>query len=524
MTVSHRIILNSKKLYNPFNPCYSTIKSQVGPKDRASPYSVVWKRWKGIVAMPDEKKPNDILEITSLGNDGQGVGRLDQMVVFVDGAIPGDRIQVQILRQAKSYVIGKIVKIIKPSEDRVTPPCGVSGHCGGCSLLHMSYPAQCKWKQGNVLEVMKRIGGFDRELLESIQSPILAMEDPWHYRNIVQLPVSGTSEQPAIGFYEGGTHQVVDTDQCLIAHPVCDAIRAAVRAFIRQNQISIYDEASGKGLLRHLVIRTAFRTGQVMVVLVLNGKELPITHQNDRKDELILQLKETVQKMGMDLTSVFVNLNDNPTGLVFGKKFIPIYGQETIEEVLCGIRYRISPSTFFQVNPVQAEVLYQKVVEFASLASDDTVFDLYCGTGSISLVLAGHCRKVIGVESVPQAIDDAKENARQNEIHNAEFHVGKAEEVFPRFVSKGIHADVLVVDPPRKGLETSLIESIIEMSPPKIVYVSCSPATMARDCKILCENGGYRLEKLQTVDMFPWTGHIETVSLLVQNRFIENAF
>jgi 23S rRNA (uracil1939-C5)-methyltransferase len=470
--------------------------------------------------IPTEKaaqyKPNDILEITSLSNDGQGVGRLDQMVVFVDGAIPGDRIQVQILRQAKSYVIGKMIKIMKPSEDRIMPPCKVSERCGGCSLLHMSYPAQCKWKQDNVLEVMKRIGGFDRELLESIQSPILAMEDPWHYRNIVQLPVSGTPEHPEIGFYEGSTHQVVDTDRCLIAHPVCDAIRETVRAFICQNQISIYDEACGKGLLRHLVIRSAFRTGQVMVILVVNGSELPLSHQNDLKEALILQLKETVQKAGLQLTSVFVNLNDNPTNLVFGKKFIPLYGQETIEEVLCGIRYRISPSAFFQVNPVQAEILYQKVIEFAELNPDDTVFDLYCGTGSISLALAGHCRQVIGVESVPQAIDDAKENARQNEIHNAEFHVGKAEEVFPRFVSKGVHADVLVVDPPRKGLETSLIESIIKMSPPRIVYVSCSPATMARDCKILCENGGYQLKRLQTVDMFPWTGHIECVSLLTR--------
>jgi len=455
--------------------------------------------------MLEKNENGDILEITSLTSEGQGVGRQDGMVVFAAGAIPGDRIKVEIIRKTKSYAIGKITEMILLSKDRIIAPCKVATHCGGCSLQHMDYTAQCVWKQNSVLEAMNRIGGFDRTALESMMSSILAMEHPFHYRNNVQMPISGTSDRPAIGFYESDSHCVADSNECLVQHPIGDVIREAVRDFIIKNKISIYNEAQGTGLLRHLVIRTGFRTKQVMVIFVVNGNGLPL------QNEIVQSLNDVIQQNGMILTGVFLNINNKKTNLVFGREFVLIYGKEYIEEILCGIRYRISPSTFFQVNTVQAELLYETVVAFADMNPQDIVFDLYCGTGSISLVLAGHCKKVIGVEVVEQAIADAKQNAKENNIHNAEFFIGKAEEVFPDFVSKGVHADVIVVDPPRKGLDPALLESIVQMSPPKIVYVSCNPATLARDCRVLCENSGYALVKLQPVDLFPGTGHVETV-------------
>ena len=458
--------------------------------------------------MLEEKKIDEILDITSLTSEGQGVGRQDNMVVFVEGAIPGDRVKARMVHKAKSYANAKMLEILAPSRNRISAPCKVADRCGGCSLQHMDYQAQCGWKQSTVIEAMTRIGGFGRADVEAALSPILAMKHPYHYRNNVQMPVSGTSDSPTIGFYESDSHTVVDIKECLVQHPVGDVIRETVRDFIIKNNISIYNEVNGTGLLRHLVIRTGFRTKQVMVVFVMNGRELPF------QDEIVQNLIVAVQQNDMNLTSVFLNINDKKTSLVFGKEFLPVFGKEAIEEILCGIRYRISPSAFFQVNSEQAELLYETVVAFADMNPKDTVFDLYCGTGSISLVLAKHCKKVIGVEVVAQAIADAKENARANEISNAEFFVGRAEEVFPDYVSRGVHADVIVVDPPRKGLDTALLESIARMSPPKIVYVSCNPATLARDCKVLCENGGYTLVKMQPVDLFPWTGHVETIIMM----------
>ncbi len=450
----------------------------------------------------------DILEITSLSSEGQGVARLDGIVVFVEGAIPGDRIGVDIIKKNKTFQIGKLTEIIKPSEDRISPPCEVAAFCGGCCLQHMNYPAQCHAKQTRVMDAMTRIGGFDRSSLDAIASPILVMAEPFFYRNNIQMPIGGSPEQPAIGFFKMDSHTIVDGTDCLVIPPVVNAIRQTVRDFIQAKRISIYHEASRNGLLQHLVIRIGFRTKQVMVVLVMSKKDTTF------QKELVEKLEASVREHGMNLTSVFLNINDPKTNLVYGREFIKVFGQPFIEEILGGIRYRISPASFFQVNTLQAEVLCQKVIEFAALKPTDTVFDLYCGTGSIALALASYCKKVIGVEIIEPAIADAKENAKINGIRNVEFFVGKAEDLFPEFVSQGLHANVVVVDPPRKGLDPALVASIKQIAPSKIIYVSCDPATLARDCKILCENVEYTLGALQPVDLFPLTRHVETVVLM----------
>lgn len=457
------------------------------------------------------KQNNDMdVDILSLSSEGQGITKPDGFTVFVEGAVPGDRAAIQILRKTKSYAIGKITRLINASPDRIQPPCPVAERCGGCNLQHMSYSAQSTWKQAAVFENMIRIGKIPRDVAEHCIEPILGMENPFFYRNHVQLAISGTPSNPQIGFYENNTHTVVDTNECLVQPPVFDTIRNIVKDFIKKQQLPIYSESTRTGLLRHLVIRAGFVTKQVMVVLVTASKEIICLNGMIQS---LADEKTGVAKDGFELTGVYLNINTADTNLVLGREFQLLYGNGYIEEILCGIRYRISPSAFFQVNPVQADVLYRKTVEYAGLSPKDTVFDLYCGTGSISLVLAKYCKKVIGVEVVEQAICDAKENARINGIGNAEFFTGMAEILFPEFAAQGIEADAIVVDPPRKGLEQPVLEALVKMAPPKIVYVSCNPSTLARDCRYLFENG-YELKKFQPVDLFPWTGHVETVVLM----------
>lgn len=453
----------------------------------------------------------EMIEITSLNSEGQGVGRINQKAVFVDGAIPGDTLSINILHDSKTYSIGKITKLLTPSPDRISPACSVTRRCGGCSLQFMEYKAQCQWKKDGVIQALIRIGGFQREDIENITSEILGMKDPFFYRNKIQLPIGGNSAQPQIGFYENNSHEIVDSDTCIVQHPVADSIRKAIREFIASNKLSIYDEKKHEGLIRHLVIRLGFNTKDLMVIIVLARKDLSF------KNKLLEALKTAVSPFEFALKSIYFNINDQKTNLVLGKELVLLDGQKYIEEILNGIRYRISPFAFFQVNTVQAEVLYSKVIEFADMKSTDIVFDLYCGTGSISLALAKYCKKVIGVEIVKEAISDAMENAKINNIENCEFTVGKAEEVFPKYLAKGINADLIVIDPPRKGLDQALIDSLIQMSPPEIVYVSCNPATLARDCKILCSTGGYKLMAIQPVDMFPHTGHVETIILMTRS-------
>ncbi|MHB1485812.1 MAG: 23S rRNA (uracil(1939)-C(5))-methyltransferase RlmD [Saccharofermentanales bacterium] len=451
-----------------------------------------------------------ILDITSLTSEGNGVGRIGNLAVFVEGAIPGDRVETEIIQKNKSYSIGGMLKIIEPSIDRIDSACKVSNRCGGCSFRPMAYRAQCAWKENMVFEAMNRIGGFQRDFLSNITAPAIVMDNPCFYRNNVQMAIAGSPQDPQIGFYEKDSHVVADTAECLIIPPVADAIRKVTREFIINNELTIYKEPSGPGLMRHLVIRSGFHTRQVMVIIVTSKA----TDAFD--DEFIALLKAEVENTGMSLTSVYINVNDKETNLAFGKKFTLIYGKEYIEEKMNGIKYRISPYTFFQINTVQAEAMIVKIIEIAALNPKSIAIDLYCGSGSITLSLASHCKKAIGVEIIEQSIADGKINALLNNIRNVEFHTGNAHEIFPSLVEDGVRADLLVIDPPRKGLDNGLPEYIAKTSIPKIIYVSCNPATLARDCKIICENGRYEIMSIQPVDMFPWTKHVECVALITR--------
>lgn len=459
----------------------------------------------------------NILDITSLSSEGNGVGRIGNLAVFVEGGVPGDRIEVEIIRKNKSYAIGKLIKIIEPSKDRIDHFCNVYNRCGGCSFQQMSYKAQCAWKENIVFEAMNRIGGFQRDMLEKVHVPIMIMDNPRHYRNNVQMAITGSPQNPEIGFCEKDSHNVIDTNECLIVPPVVDAVRRITRKFIMNNNLPIYKEPSGPGLMRHLVIRFGFNTKQVMVIIVTSKA-------TDAFDgEFAELLKAEVEKSGMSLTSVYINIKDKETNLAFGKKFTLIYGKEYIEEKINGIKFRISPNAFFQTNTMQAETMIEKIIEIAALKPENRAVDLYCGSGSITLSLAGHCKKVSGVEIVERSIMDAKINALLNNIHNIEFHTGNAQEIFPGLIEDGLTVDLLVLDPPRKGLDHELPEFIAQTSIPKIIYVSCNPATLARDCKIICEKGGYEIMHIQPVDMFPWTKHVESVVLMSREN-LENTY
>lgn len=439
------------------------------------------------------------IEITGLTHEGQGVGKIDGLVVFVDNALIGEIVDVKITKQTKSYAVGTIVKLVKPSEKRVEPFCPVYDKCGGCSVQHMSYEEQLGFKTDTVRQSLKRIGG-----LENVQvHDAIGMENPFHYRNKVQYPVGTLGTDIKIGFYEKASHNIIDSDVCDIQPQESNAIRDIVRDFFKTKGISIYDEKTGKGFLRHVMVRKGFKTNEIMVVLVVNGKKMP------KSDELVKLLCGKYE----NIKSIVVNVNTKNTNIILGDKNTCIYGQEYISDYIGKYKFNISPLSFFQVNPTQTEVLYGKALEYAELTGNETVFDLYCGIGTISLFLSEKAKKVIGVEIVPDAIADAKKNAKLNGIENAEFLVGEAEKVIPQLYDEGIRADVVVVDPPRKGCEEVLLRTLVDMQPQRIVYVSCNPSTLARDLKFLCENG-FEVKEVQPVDMFPWTGHVETVVLL----------
>ncbi|MHB1453342.1 MAG: 23S rRNA (uracil(1939)-C(5))-methyltransferase RlmD [Saccharofermentanales bacterium] len=448
------------------------------------------------------------IEITALTSEGQGLGRVEGMAVFVNGAIPGDTVSVQITRLAKKFAEARIIKRLVSSTDRIEPACKVAALCGGCNLQHMKYDAQVQWKRQSVMEAMIRIGGFDREIISSITNEILSDENPFYYRNKVQMPVTGTRDHPQIGFFENGSHTVVDSDECIVQHRVIDAVRRCIRELILAKGLEPYDENTGEGLIRHVMVRVGYATGQVMVVPVLAREDLWFF------DALRRSLEAAIHAESMTLTALYANINPGKSFAVLGKDFELIYGCGYIEEILCGITFRISPDAFFQVNTGMAERMFQEILRLADLRPKDAVFDLYCGTGSISLMLAKHCKKVIGVEVVEQAINDANMNASINKITNASFFIGRTEEILPDLVANGINADVVVLDPPRKGAEESVLKVLKNLKPSRIVYVSCNPATLARDCKILCENALYMITAITPADFFPWTSHVETVVLM----------
>lgn len=468
---------------------------------------------------------NDCVELTieDIGVSGEGIGKVDGYTLFVKDTVIGDVVRVKIMKAKKNYGYARLMDIIKPSEDRVEPACPIARQCGGCQIQAMNYNAQLKYKQKLVKDNLLRISGLtegvDYEMCE-----ILGMDTPFRYRNKAQYPVGEDKDGNIVmGFYAGHTHSIIacPDDDCMLGHRDNAFILNAVKEWMKEYRVRAYNENIHKGTVRHVLIRTGYHTDEVMVCLV--------TKKMLRK-EAADGLVKAIQKLKLNVASLVVNINKEDTNVILGKECITLYGRPYIEDYIGDIKFQISPLSFYQVNPKQTEVLYNKALEFAGLKGNESVWDMYCGIGTISLFLAKKAAKVYGVEIVPQAIEDAKNNAKINNIDNAEFFVGKAEEVVPAFYKKqtGVQSDddstdskeydmtrpdVVVVDPPRKGCDKKLLDTIVSMTPDRIVYVSCDSATLARDLKLLVEYG-YKVEKVQPVDQFGNTVHVETVCLL----------
>lgn len=456
-------------------------------------------------------RKNQILTTTieDMGTDGEGIGKTDGYTLFVKDALLGDTVSVKLTKVKKNYAYARLEKVITPSSFRINPPCAYSRTCGGCQIQALRYDEQLRFKERKVKNNLIRLGGFSADEIEMKTEPIIGMEEPWRYRNKAQYPIGKDKNGKFIaGFYAGRTHDIIANVDCLLGVKENEAILQKVLAYMEENKVLPYDEQTHTGLVRHVLIRKGFVSGQLMVCVVINGKKLPA---EDKLSASLMEIK--------NMTSVSLSINTNDTNVIMGNEIRVLAGKPVIEDVLGGIKFAISPLSFYQVNPVQTEKLYGKALEFADLHGNETVWDLYCGIGTISLFLAQKAGKVYGVEIVPEAIADAKINAQQNAITNAEFYVGKAEEVLPAFYEKAAaggentHADVIVVDPPRKGCDEICLDTMLKMQPDRIVYVSCDSATLARDLKVLCE-GGYELKKMQCVDMFPMTVHVETVVLM----------
>ena len=446
---------------------------------------------------------NDIVqvEITDLGTDGEGIGKIDGYTLFVKDAIIGDFVEVKIMKAKKSYAYAKLEKVITPSLFRVEPKCSFAKSCGGCQLQAMSYEKQLDFKNNKVKNNLIRIGGFSQEFISSVMEVPIGMEEPFHYRNKAQFPFGYDKEGNIItGFYAGRTHSIIANTDCALGAAENEEILNVILDFMKEYNVPAYREADGTGLIRHVLIRKGFSTGQLMVCLVINGKKIP--HADVLVDSLC-------RISGM--TSISYSVNTEKTNVIMGLEIHNLWGQERIEDTIGELTFTISPLSFFQVNPVQTERIYGKALEYADLQGNETVWDLYCGIGTISLFLAQKAGRVYGVEIIPEAIEDAKQNAVRNNISNAKFYVGKAEEVLPqKFESENIYADIIVVDPPRKGCDEACLATMVKMQPKKIVYVSCDSATLARDLKYLSENG-YEIQKVCAVDNFPQSSHVETV-------------
>lgn len=547
-----------------------------------------------------EYKKNDIVTVTinDIGSDGEGIGKVDGFTLFVKDAVIGDTVEAKIVKSKKHYAYARLEKVITPSSFRVEPECKFHRQCGGCQIQAMSYEKQLEFKQRKIRSNLVRIGGFDETFVDSVMEPIVGMDNPYHYRNKAQYPV-GTDKDGNIitGFYAGRTHNIIANTNCMLGAEENQRILNAIVDYMRENNVSAYDETTGKGLVRHVLIRTGFTSGEIMVCLVLNyKKENHIKGNNIKenfnkenfnkenynkenyKEENQNNQKESAEKNNMtqmsimdkgtlstdnkvneiieylpcqdkliralsqvkNMTSVSVSINTDKTNVIMGKEIHTIWGKDTISDTIHvrdmskegypftgqELTFNISPLSFYQVNPVQTEKLYSLALSYAGLTGKETVWDLYCGIGTISLFLSTKAKKVYGVEIISQAIDDARNNAKANRIENAEFFVGKAEEVLPEFYEKEterqmdsynradmLHPDVIVVDPPRKGCDEVCLSTMLKMKPERIVYVSCDSATLARDLRILCD-GGYEVEKVRGVDQFGQTVHVESVILM----------
>ena len=446
------------------------------------------------------KNKEYIVDIVDIGQGGVGIGKYEGFTVFVDGGLVQDKIKVKITKSKKNYAVGDIVEIIEKSPFRVERKCSESlRQCGGCQIQELDYQKQLDVKTNEVKQVISRIGKLEDVIIHDT----LGMEDPFRYRNKAQFPIQKKDNMPVIGFYKKKSHDLISTDECIIQHEVNDKIIKIIKTYIRAYNVSIYDEKTHKGLLRHLVTKVGFTTGEVMIVLVANGKKLPYLK------ELASVLKENIP----GFKTLVVNVNTQKTNVILGKENIVAYGGGMIRYYIGELVFEISPLSFFQVNPLQTEVLYNKALEYANLGENDTVFDIYCGIGTISLFLAQKAKKVYGIEIVEDAIKDAKRNAKINNMDNVEFYVGKAEEVVPKMYKEGKRANVVVVDPPRKGCDEKVLDTIVSMEPDRVVYVSCNPSTLARDLAYLNERG-YKCHEIQPVDMFPHSVHVENVAWL----------
>ena len=451
-------------------------------------------------------KKNDLCQVTieDMGSDGEGIGKINGYTLFVKDAVIGDHIEAKIMKAKKNYAYAKLEKVLIPSSFRVQPRCVFHKQCGGCQIQALSYEKQLEFKQNKVKNNLIRIGGIDPNYLDLIMEEPVGMEEPFFYRNKAQFPLGKNKEgKPITGFYAGRTHTIIENTECALGVKENQKILEIVLNYMKDYQVEPYEEAEHKGLIRHVLIRKGFSTGQLMVCLVINENQLP-------KEEKLVQELCTVENM----TSISLSVNKEKTNVIMGKKIRLLYGRPQIEDQIGGITFKISPLSFYQVNPIQTEQIYSRALEYAMLTGEETVWDLYCGIGTISLFLAKKAKQVYGVEIIPQAIEDAKENAAGNRITNVSFYVGKAEEVLPeKYEKDGIYADVIVVDPPRKGCEEACLSTMVQMNPKRIVYVSCDSATLARDVKYLSERG-YELKKAGIFDNFPQTTHVETVVLL----------
>ena len=535
-------------------------------------------------------RKNDRVTVTieDIGSEGEGIGRADGFTLFVKDAVVGDTVEAKIVKSKKNYAYARLEKVLKASPFRVEPPCPFHRQCGGCQIQALSYEKQLEFKNRKIRNNLIRIGGFDEAVVDKCMEPIIGMEEPWHYRNKAQYPVGTDREGNVItGFYAGRTHAIVANTDCLLGAEENKEILEIILDHMRRYKVSAYDEVSGEGLVRHILIRKGFSSGEIMVCLVLNKKVMDVSYieatsadnndydNNCRDDhnrrhklaayEFIPEQGELLNRLEKvhRMTSVSVSTNTEQSNVIMGKEIFTIWGEPVITDTIHmrdmakegypmtgkELSFHISPLSFYQVNPVQTEKLYSTALEFAGLTGKETVWDLYCGIGTISLFMAGSAKRVYGVEIVPQAIEDAKENARRNGIKNAEFFVGKAEEVLPEFYAKGgcmgagdkdgedpesgvsggevlswqdvpiprssemLHPDVIVVDPPRKGCDEACLTTMLKMQPDRIVYVSCDSATLARDLRVLCD-GGYEVKRIRGVDMFSQSVHVETVVLL----------
>ncbi|MCI8418683.1 MAG: 23S rRNA (uracil(1939)-C(5))-methyltransferase RlmD [Lachnospiraceae bacterium] len=471
-------------------------------------------------------KKNDLfrVEIVDMGSEGEGIGKVDGFPFFIKDTLIGDVVEAKVTKLKKQYGYARLMEILTASPDRVEPKCPLHQKCGGCQLQALSYEKQLVFKENKIKNNLLRLGGLTAEQLRACMEPIVGMENPYHYRNKAQFPVGTDREGNLVtGFYAGRTHTIIPNTDCCLGVAENREILETILDFLKTYQIPAYEEATGRGLVRHILLRKGFATGELMVCLILNGRSLPHS-------------RELVDRLGKisGMTSICLNVNERNTNVIMGEEILPLWGQNFITDKIGGISYQISPLSFYQVNPVQTEKLYRTALEFAGLTGRETVWDLYCGIGTISLFLAQGAKRVYGVEVVPQAIADARRNAERNGISNVEFFVGKAEEVLPEFYEKEQkergqaardmdtasqmrHPDVIVVDPPRKGCDERCLYTMLKMAPERIVYVSCDSATLGRDLKYL-GNGGYVVTRVRGVDMFPGTGHVETVVMLSHKK------